>query len=105
MAVLPACKQDEEVPPEHPPVEVHTVDLRLKFVFKYGTHDYELASEYTDVTGRLYRFDHIKFLLSDLDVINDEGDVLAQYPGVNLLVSAAGPEAIGFYERSELNVR
>lgn len=83
-----ACKQEEETPPGAGTIQVHTVDLRLKFVFKYGTHDYELASEYTDVTGRLFKLDRIKFLLSDLDVVNDNNVVLAEYPTVNLLVDA-----------------
>lgn len=86
---LLGCKQDEETPPSLDPIEVHTVDLRLKFIFKYGTHDYELSSEYTDATGRLYRFDRIKFLLSDLHVVNDDEEVLAEYPEVNLLVDAS----------------
>ena len=86
-----ACKKEEEPPiEEHGHGEVHTVDLRLAFVFKYGTHDYELASEYVDEQGHLYKLDQVRFLLSDLNVVNDEMEVLATYP-VQLLVDAAQP--------------
>lgn len=83
-----ACKREEEVPPHEHGV-AHTVDLKLKFVFMYGSHDYDLGSEYTDAAGRLYRLDAMRFLLSGLDAIDDGSNVLASYPGVNLLVDAA----------------
>jgi len=88
--LLPGCKK-EETPSAHAHEEVHTVDLRLKFVFTYGTHSYEIGSEYTDVAGRIYRLEQIRFLLSDLDVVNDDLEVLATYPAVNLLVDASNP--------------
>src|SRR5690348_9030671 len=78
----------EVVEPEHDH-DVHTVDLRLKFVFKYGTHDYELASEYEDHLGHLFKLDTLRFLLSGLDAIDDGSQVLATYPDVRLLVDAA----------------
>ena len=89
--VLVACKREEEVPPEEHVHEAHTVDLRLSLVFKHGTHDYELASEYSDDFGHLYKLDRIRFLLSDLYVIDDFTTVLASYPGVQLLVDAEQP--------------
>jgi hypothetical protein len=88
--LLLACKQDEaEAPDDHHHGVVHTVALRLKFVFVHGTHDYELASEYTDDFGHLYKLDKIRFLLSDLDVVDDFSGVLADYPSVQLLVDAS----------------
>lgn len=78
------CKRDKVEPDEK-----RTVDLRLKFVFTYGTHAYELGSEYTDATGRLYRVDDLRFLLSGFDVIDDDGTVLADYGDLVLLVDAA----------------
>lgn len=87
LVVLPGCKR-ESVEPD----EVHTVDLRLKFVFTYGTHDYELGSEYNDVTGRLYRVEDIRFLLSEFDVVDDFESVLADYGDRVLLVNAAATE-------------
>lgn len=89
---LAACKREEAEPDhdhgdDHP---VHTVDLRIKFVFKHGTHDYELASEYVDHLDHLYKIDTLRFLLSGLDVIDDGSAVLATYPDVRLLVDAAG---------------
>lgn len=86
-----ACKREEEVPPDDPEAEVHTVDLRLKFVFTYGTHDYEIGSEYVDDFGQLYKLERIRFLLSELDVIDDAFTVLADYPSVQLLVDASQP--------------
>lgn len=86
------CKREAEVPPDHSGHgEVHTVDLRLALVFKYGTHSYELASEYTDHLGHLYKIDRLRFLLSDLYVIDDGSNVLATYPGLQLMVDAAQP--------------
>lgn len=86
---LAACKRDEEDPPADQGHEVHTVDLRLKFVFAYGTHDYQIGSEYVDDFGHLYKLERIRFLLSDLDVIDDDFTVLASYPSVQLLVDAS----------------
>lgn len=87
---LNGCKRDEaEAPDDHGHGGTHTVDLRMKFVFMYGTHDYELASEYTDDFGNVYKLDKIRFLLSDLDVIDDLSLVLADYPSVRLLVDAS----------------
>lgn len=88
---LAGCKRDKEEEVAPTGDEVHTVDLRLKFVFQYGTHDYEIGSEYTDAAGRIYRLDTVRFLLSNLHVIDDELNVLANYPDVNLLVDAASP--------------
>ena len=85
VTLISGCKREEEVPE---PV-AHTVNLRLKFVFLHGTHAYQIGSEYNDATGRLYRLDALRFLLSDLDAIDDESTVLADYPDVNLLVDAA----------------
>ena len=91
-AMFAGCTKDEGDPPaEHGYDEVHTVDLRLAFVFKYGTHGYELASEYVDQQGHLYKLDQVRFLLSDLHVVNDEMEVLSAYPNVRLLVDAAQP--------------
>lgn len=112
LTMLLACKQEEEVPPAHDPGEVHSVDLRLKFVFMYGTHSYELASEYTDASGRIYKLDRIRFLLTDLDVVNDFGTVLATYPDVNLLVDASnvsndfaiGPLTAGHVHQIQFNI-
>lgn len=91
-ALVAGCTKDEEPIPDdhHGNGTVHTVDLRLAFVFNYGTHDYELASEYVDAQGHLYKLDRIRFLLSDLNVVNDEMEVLATYP-MQLLVDAAQP--------------
>ena len=47
------------------------MDLRIAFQFNHGTHDYELASEYTDDFGHVFKLDRIRFLLSDLDVVDD----------------------------------
>ena len=87
--ILSACKQEEEIPPEDHQGMAHTVDLRLKFVWMYGTHDYELGSEYVDHLGHLYKIERIRFLLSDLDVVDDGYNVLAEYPSVQLLVDAS----------------
>jgi hypothetical protein len=90
-ATVAGCTKNEEPPlDDHGHGVVHTVDLRLAFVFTYGTHDYELASEYVDEQGHLYKLDRIRFLLSDLQVVNDEMEVLATYP-MQLLVDAAQP--------------
>lgn len=89
--LLTACKREEEAPDHDHGHDVHTVDLRLSFLFTHGTHDYELASEYTDDLGHLYKLDRIRFLLSDLDVVDDFNNVLATYPGVQLLVDAGQP--------------
>lgn len=88
---LSACEREEPAPPQDPVHEVHTVDLRLRFVFTYGTHGFELASEFTDDFGHLYKLDRIRFLLSGLDVIDDGTNVLANYPDVQLLVDASQP--------------
>ena len=88
---LEGCKRDTVEPAPHDHDMVHTVDLRLAFVFKYGTHSYELASEYTDHLGHLYKLDRLRFLLSDMDVVDDGSVVLATYPGLQLLVDAAQP--------------
>ncbi len=61
----------------------------MKFVFTYGTHAYEIGSEYVDDFGHLYKLERIRFLLSDLDVIDDDFTVLADYPSVQLLVDAS----------------
>jgi hypothetical protein len=95
LVLLTACEQ-EPVPPEVPDDdhhgEVHTVDLRLKFVFQYGTHGFELGSEYTDAVGRLYKLEALRFFLTGLHVIDDDGSTLADYPDVNLLLDAANAE-------------
>lgn len=90
IALLSACAHEEIAPDDHHGV-VRTIHLQLAFLFVYGTHDYELASEYTDVNGVLYKLDRIRFLLSDLHVIDNEENVLATYPGRQLLVDAAQP--------------
>ncbi|MBL0037170.1 MAG: hypothetical protein IPP26_15775 [Flavobacteriales bacterium] len=90
IGLFSGCKKEEEAPHDDHG-EVRTVDLRLAFVFKYGTHDYELTSEYTDSLGHLYSLDRVRFLLSDLHVVDDELNVLATYPNVQLLVDAAQP--------------
>ena len=91
LPMLNACKRDAEEEPHDHGHELHTVDLRLAFVFKHGTHSYELASEYTDDFGHVFKLDRIRFLVSDLDVIDDDNNVLATYPGVRLLVDADQP--------------
>ncbi|MBL7965179.1 MAG: hypothetical protein JNM31_15195 [Flavobacteriales bacterium] len=86
---LGGCRKQEYVVPEHD--HVHTVDLKLNFVFMYGAHSYELASEYVDDFGQVYKLDRIRFLVSGLHVIDDDLSVLADYPTVQLLVDAGEP--------------
>ncbi len=90
LVVLAGCKRDKEEEEEHG----HgggTVDLRIAFLFNHGTHDYELASEYADDFGHVYKLDRIRFLLSELHVVDDYAATLATYPDVRLLIDASLP--------------
>ena len=89
--VLAGCKRDSEEEPDEHGHDGGTVDLRLAFQFNHGTHDYELASEYTDDFSHVYKLDHIRFLLSELHVVDDDAATLATYPDVRLLIDASQP--------------
>ncbi|HEY0976049.1 MAG TPA: MbnP family protein [Flavobacteriales bacterium] len=85
-SLLMACEREEQPAPEEH--AARTVDLRLAFVFTHGTHGYELASEYEDAAGHLYKLDRIRFLLSGLHVVDDYNNLLADYPDLRILVDA-----------------
>lgn len=89
--VLSGCKKNDDQEEHDDHHGTATVDLRLAFQFNYGTHNYELASEYTDALDHVYKLDRIRFLLSGLEVIDVGSNVLASYPGVQFLVDASQP--------------
>ncbi len=74
------------MPTTHP---VRTVEVDLAVVFMYGSHEYELASEYTDASDVNFKIDKFRFLLSDGYIVDDYGATLGTYPDKVLAVDAA----------------
>lgn len=72
--------------PAHP---TYTVDVDLAVVFMYGSHEYEIESEYTNAAEVTFKIDKFRFLLSDSYIVDDYGVTLGTYPGKVLLVDAA----------------
>ena len=72
-----------------PLLPVYTVEQHLVADFRYGGHTYELASAYTDAAGTAFKLDTLRFLLSGVHAVDDDGEVLADYGNAYLLVDAA----------------
>ena len=85
--LLCSCAHDAEelVVPEAP---VYTVVQHLAVDFRYGAHTYAIGSVYEDIAGTAFSLDTFRMLLSGVHAVNDEGDVLAEYPDAYLLVDA-----------------
>ena len=82
-----ACERElQDMPETHP---VRTVDVDLAVVFMYGSHEYELASEYTNAQEVNFKIDRFRFLLSDSYIQDDHGATIGTYPEEVLLVDAA----------------
>jgi hypothetical protein len=80
-------RKEQDVPqPTHP---TYTVDVDLAVVFMYGSHEYEIGSEYTDDLGVHFKIDRFKFLLSNSYIVDDAGVTLGTYPGKVLSVDAS----------------
>ena len=85
---LASCSHEASEEPIAPALPVYTVEQHLVADFRYGAHSFELGSVYTDAVGTAFKLDTFRVLLSGLHAVNDEGDVLADYPDAYLLVDA-----------------
>ena len=85
-----SCAHEKENEAVAPQLAVHTVDMRLAIDFRHDGHAYDISSAYEDDFGHLFQLDTMRFLLSKAYAVNDDGDVLADYSNVFMLVDAAG---------------
>lgn len=85
---LAACQHDagDLIAPQ---ASVYTVEQHLAVDLRYGSHTYDISSDYTDAFGTVFKIDTFRVLLSGVHAVNDDGDVLADYPSAYLLVDAA----------------
>lgn len=86
---LASCYHEAGEEPIAPAFPVHTVEQHLVADFRYGSHTYELASVYTDTEGAAFRLDTFRVLLSGLRAVNDEGEVIADYSNIYVLLDAS----------------
>jgi len=85
---------------------VYTVELRMAADFRYDGHAYEVGSTYQDDFGHAYRLDKLRFLLSGFRALDDDGQVVAQFPDRHVLIDAAQPgseHALGTFTASHLH--
>lgn len=84
-----ACKKEKEPEPDPAPAPQQGM-LRLNFTFrKSGLTPYSLSDLITDSQGRYVLFDKVRFLVSNIRVLDLDGTVRKEFPGVVIKVDMA----------------
>ena len=86
------CKKDSVDPPVDTPTSETDVDatIRMHFSMLNGTDAFQLNSTVVqDSLGHPVKLDDVRFFVSGIHALSDDGTAIGHYEGVYLLVNAA----------------
>jgi hypothetical protein len=95
LLVLPGCEQDEVIPPVVPPPAPVDATLGMWFNVVNDTLPFlPFLSVLQDSLGHPVQMTAVRFYVSDVKALDDEGNLLAHYDGQHYLVDAADQDSI-----------
>ena len=93
VAALPiaftACKKDEDAHAHAPAPVPTTAAMKLSFNFVRGIVPFNINNMYMDGAGNAIRFSTLKFYVSDVHLMDDDANMVAEYPAGYFLIDGA----------------
>jgi hypothetical protein len=100
LLLVSSCKKEEETSAVQPPTAVEQSLVRIMVNFKRGTDAYDPNSYLQDMNGRDVSFDQVRMLLSDLKLLDANGNVTHSFGDKVVLID----RALGQYVVTELGM-
>jgi len=85
LILMNSCSKDDDSSDDQPTVAQGMLKVRFSFTSGTGTAQYMLSDYVDDAAGKYVQFDHVHFFVSNIRILDVNGNQQKDYPGLVLL--------------------